>query len=254
LKLSLSAVLIILVGMMSDTVHPRKQEKGITSRVLRLVVRDQFQNPVPGIKIELFKKRGDYDPTRIGKEFTSPGGEVAFILNQPYIDNKNYSLQIEKDPSLFKGISNYPTIPEDGIIKLTRKKIYEDRRVTITGRVYLEDQSAIPGVKVEVKDKRGVTITNEDGNYLIGNIEIASERESFQISAVLEGFKTGIKTITIAPGYKFNIDFELITGAIRQEIVVTGKSPVIDVRKSASAINISKEVFTKLPKGRECVL
>jgi len=58
------------------------------------------------------------------------------------------------------------------------------------------------------------------------------------------------KGVKVEIGRTYKLDVVMETGAIRQEVVVTGQAPVIDVRRSSTTANISKQVFDKLPKGR----
>jgi hypothetical protein len=121
----------------------------------------------------------------------------------------------------------------------------------VIGTVVLEDGSAIPGVAVEATGTSLVgtrtTVTSDVGSFRF----MALPPGTYDFSFVLEGFKTmKQKEVKVEVGRTYKLDVVMETGTIRQEIVVTGKSPVIDVRKSASAINIKKEVFEKLPKGR----
>jgi hypothetical protein len=122
----------------------------------------------------------------------------------------------------------------------------------VIGTVVLEDGSAIPGVAVECTGTNLVgkrtTVTSEVGAFRFPGLPGGT----YEFTFVLEGFKTvKRKGVVVEVGRTYKLDVVMETGAIRQEIVVTGKSPVIDVRKSASAKNISKEVFSKLPKGRD---
>jgi hypothetical protein len=121
----------------------------------------------------------------------------------------------------------------------------------VIGTVVLEDGSAIPGVAVECTGTNLVgkrtTVTSEVGAFRFPGLPGGT----YEFTFILEGFKTvKRKGVTVEIGRTYKLDVVMETGAIRQEIVVTGKSPVIDVRRSSSAKNISKEVFSKLPKGR----
>lgn len=121
----------------------------------------------------------------------------------------------------------------------------------IIGTVVLEDGSAIPGVAIEATGTNMVgirtTVSDENGNFRL----LALPGGDYNITFSLEGFKT-IKRekIRIEIGKTIKINVIMQTGALREEIVVTGQSPVLDVRKSSTAVNITKETFTKLPKGR----
>jgi hypothetical protein len=128
----------------------------------------------------------------------------------------------------------------------------QEQKGEVIGTVVLEDGSAIPGVAVECAGTGLVgiktTVTSDNGSFRF----MALPPGLYDFTFTLEGFKTVKRQgIRVDIGRTYKLDVVMETGAIRQEIVVTGKSPVIDVRKSASAVNISKEVFTKLPKGRD---
>jgi hypothetical protein len=122
----------------------------------------------------------------------------------------------------------------------------------VIGTVVLEDGSAIPGVAVAATGSNLVgkrtTVTNDTGSFRF----MALPPGIYEFTFVLEGFKTvKRKDIRVDLGRTYKLDIIMETGAIQKEIVVTGQSPTIDVRKSASTYSISKEVFTKLPKGRD---
>lgn len=120
----------------------------------------------------------------------------------------------------------------------------------IIGTVVLEDGSAIPGVSVEITGEKligsKVSVTNENGVYRLMGIPTGNYTVTFS----LEGFKTiKRKGIRVDLGKTFKLDVIMQTGELREEVVVSGQIPVVDVRKSATAVNITKEAFNKLPKS-----
>ncbi len=120
----------------------------------------------------------------------------------------------------------------------------------IIGTVVLEDGSAIPGVSVEITGEKligsKVSVTNENGSYRLIGIPTGL----YTISFSLEGFKTiKRKGVRVDLGKTFKLDEIMQTGELREEVVVIGKVPLVDVRKSATAVNITKESFSKLPKA-----
>jgi len=128
----------------------------------------------------------------------------------------------------------------------------QEQKGEVIGTVVLEDGSAIPGVAVDCEGSglvgKKTTITTDNGSFRF----MALPPGLYDFTFVLEGFKTVKRNgIRVDVGRTYKLDVVMETGAIRQEIVVTGKTPVIDVRKSASAVNISKAIFDKLPKGRD---
>jgi Carboxypeptidase regulatory-like domain/TonB-dependent Receptor Plug Domain len=120
----------------------------------------------------------------------------------------------------------------------------------IIGTVVLEDGSAIPGVSVEITGEKligtKISVSNESGSYRLLGIPTGNYTVTFS----LEGFKTiKRKGVRVDLGKTFKLDVIMQTGALREEVVVTGQIPVVDVRKSATAVNITKEAFSKLPKS-----
>jgi hypothetical protein len=120
----------------------------------------------------------------------------------------------------------------------------------IIGTVVLEDGSAIPGVSVEISGEKlmgnKVSVTNENGTYRLMGIPTGN----YVITFSLEGFKTiKRKGVRVDLGKTFKLDIIMQTGELREEVVVTGQIPLVDVRKSATAVNITKESFSKLPKS-----
>jgi hypothetical protein len=120
----------------------------------------------------------------------------------------------------------------------------------IIGTVVLEDGSAIPGVSVEIEGPKligkKVSISNETGAYRL----VGLPSGKYTVTFSLEGFKTKKqKNVIVDLGKTFKLDVMMETGEIREEVVVSGQIPVVDVRKSSTAVNITKESFSKLPKS-----
>jgi hypothetical protein len=67
----------------------------------------------------------------------------------------------------------------------------------------------------------------------------------------LEGFKTVInKGIRLYVGKNRNLNIQMETSTIREEIVITGKTGAVDVRKTTVGVNITNEMLTSLPTAR----
>jgi hypothetical protein len=120
----------------------------------------------------------------------------------------------------------------------------------IYGTVVLPDGSAIPGVAVTLTgDVIGAktAVTSEEGNFRFlklppGNYELKFE---------LEGFKTVInKGIRLFVGKNKNLNIQMETTTIREEVVITGKTGAVDTRKTTVGVNITQEMLTSLPTAR----
>ncbi len=121
----------------------------------------------------------------------------------------------------------------------------------IVGTVFLPDGTSIPGVAVEVTSSKligkRIAVTNENGKYRFPVLPSGKYKIEFK----LEGFKSRTnKNVEVILGKTIKIDTIMETGDIKTEIIVVGNTPTIDVRKSSSSENITKDIISKLPKGR----
>jgi len=122
----------------------------------------------------------------------------------------------------------------------------------ITGIVVsADDGSAVPGVLVECTGENLVgkkdTVTDVTGAFRF----LFLPPGSYDIIFSLDGFKTfKRKGVRVDTGRTYKLDIAMEKGPGGQETVVTGNSPVIDVKHSSSTETIPKELFSKLPKGR----
>lgn len=120
----------------------------------------------------------------------------------------------------------------------------------IYGTVVLPDGSAIPGVAVTISGDVGATkttVTSEEGNFRFVNLPPGNYELKFE----LEGFKTIVrKGIRMFVGKNVTLTVPMETSTIKEEIVVTAKASVVDTRKTAVGVNISKEDMNRLPQAR----
>jgi len=119
--------------------------------------------------------------------------------------------------------------------------------ISIMGTIAIDDGSNIPGVTIEAIGSRitGIqaTVSNENGGYRF----IGLPTGSYDLTFRLEGFKTKrIRNVPVVPEKTCKLDIILELGKIQEQIVVSARAPVIDVRKSASSISIVKEDFNDI--------
>ena len=121
----------------------------------------------------------------------------------------------------------------------------------IVGTVKDAEGSPLPGVTIEARSPTHIgaatAVTDDMGRFRL----IGLTPGSFTITFSLPGFKKLIrKGIIVRLGKTFNLNVTLIQAAIEEEVTVVGESPVVDIKKSSTTMNIGKEMFAKLPKGR----
>ncbi|MCP4217878.1 MAG: TonB-dependent receptor [bacterium] len=124
----------------------------------------------------------------------------------------------------------------------------------LNGTIVLEDGEAIPGVLVTLTPETVVgatltTITNESGRYrFIGLVP-----GKYSVKAALEGFASAKNTgIRVSVGKTFTIDLTMKQGKITEEIVVPGKSALVDVKDSATAsMEMTSEFLQNIPNTQD---
>ncbi len=119
--------------------------------------------------------------------------------------------------------------------------------------VVLDDTGEpLPGVTVEARSPKlmgiGMVETDETGRFLLTKLPVGTYTVTFK----LPGFATvNMEDVVIRLGQSIRLDVELRPVTVEEEITVVGESPIVDIRTSASTYSISREMFTKLPKGRD---
>lgn len=255
LKVSLCIFLIALVGTIGDSLQPREEQNDGNITELKLRIKNRSRKPVPGIKVELFKRTGGYMPIKLEEAETGSDGEVVFKLGQAVANLEGYSVQLKNDD--YNHLGNYrvpkylSSIWEIEIHKKKKKEIFAQGHGEVIGTVVLEDGSAIPGLAVEATSTnligKRTSVTGDNGTYRF----LGLPSGTYLFTFYLEGFKTTKRSsIKVVSGHTYKLDVVMETGTLREEVVVTGASPVIDVSKNAYTQYITKETFDKLPKGR----
>ncbi len=127
-----------------------------------------------------------------------------------------------------------------------------------------EQTGSLEGVVRDVQGEMlpGVTVEATSPNLMGTAVAVTDGRGSFRfpalppgvytVVATLEGFNpSGAADIDLGLGAVLKLSITLETGAITEAITVTGESPLIDVRQSATATSLSAEMIEVLPKGRD---
>jgi len=123
----------------------------------------------------------------------------------------------------------------------------------LKGTITLEDGSPVPGVLVtlasgEVVGAAKTTITNDAGLYRFMGLQPGT----YIISASLEGFSSAKQTgISIHIGKTFTVDLVMKQGKITEEVVVMGKTALVDVKESATAtVEMTSDYLQNIPNSQ----
>jgi hypothetical protein len=123
---------------------------------------------------------------------------------------------------------------------------------SITGTIKDEQGAVLPGVTVTLTGKQGTKtqVTDSSGVYRFPALEVGA----YQIVADLSGFSKTTRTeIAISPGRELAIDLTLKVSGVEANITVTGESPVVDVKSSATETTISQSLLFSAPITRTAI-
>lgn len=122
----------------------------------------------------------------------------------------------------------------------------------IEGRITDDSGGALPGVTVVLRSPalqapQLETVSDDSGNYRFARLPGGTYSVTFQLS----GFKTVTREqLRLDANFVATIDAQLGIGQLEETVVVTGESPVVDVRSTTVVSNIKDETIALLPTSR----
>jgi hypothetical protein len=127
------------------------------------------------------------------------------------------------------------------------------RAQVYTGRIdiTIEDSTGgrLPGVAVDLSGQMVQTATTDArGEVHFLNLNVGS----YQVKATLAGFnewKSG--NLAVASGVSIPLTIKMNVAGAKEEVTVTGESPVLDNKKQTTAVNVSLEELQNVPSARD---
>ena len=112
----------------------------------------------------------------------------------------------------------------------------------LAGVVADEEGIPLPGVTIEAVSPnmmgKATAVTNEMGRFRLTNLSPGTYTVTFS----LPGFNTLKRQgIIVRVGSTFDLRETLQTATLEEEITVIGESPMVDIKKSGTTYEISKE-------------
>src|SRR5262249_32417369 len=124
---------------------------------------------------------------------------------------------------------------------------------TVTGSVKDTSGLVIPGATVVLtSETRGTklapAITNETGDFVFPNVTVDADA----VEATLEGFRTVRRTgVVVSGGDRVGLgSFTLEPGAIAENVLVVGESPIVQTQSGERSFAVRSEEFATLPFAR----
>jgi carboxypeptidase family protein len=130
--------------------------------------------------------------------------------------------------------------------------VAQEQGGSIQGTVKDSSGGVLPGVTVEARSPSVVgvntAITDARGEYRFP----ALPPGVYEIKVSLQGFSPKqIPDTQLQLGQLLKVDVTLQVASVSETVLVTGASPIIDVRQNAAAASITKEIIELIPKGRD---
>lgn len=126
----------------------------------------------------------------------------------------------------------------------------QDQAGTIEGIVKDSSGGVIPGVTIEAKAASGTrsTVSDQAGIYRFPSLPPGR----YEIIATLQGFRPAIiSNLDLRLGQILKADVTLALEGVTETVQVSAERPIIDVKQSERATNVSGEQIELLPKGRD---
>src|SRR5262245_53899418 len=123
----------------------------------------------------------------------------------------------------------------------------------IAGVVRDSSGAVLPGVSVEAASRvliegSRTVVTDNAGGYRIENLRPGE----YVVTFTLTGFRTVRREGIVLPtSFTAQVNAELSLGQLEESIVVTGESPLVDVRGSVSQSVMTREKLDTLPTGKD---
>src|SRR5262245_1004124 len=129
---------------------------------------------------------------------------------------------------------------------------YAQNTSQVFGRVSDSSGAVLPGVTVTLASpallEPRVAVTSETGTYQFPGLPIGS----YQVKFELPGFGTQAREgVQLTAGFSAQVNVEMQIAGLQQEVVVTGVSPIVDIRSTTQGASFKSAELDLLPSSRD---
>lgn len=127
----------------------------------------------------------------------------------------------------------------------------QERFSGLSGIVKDDSGAVLPGVTVTITNKETAktytVVTGGDGAYRILDLEPGRYSVKFELS----GFSVAeVADVNLLLGKSLQVDTSLKVGGLTEAVQVTNEAPLIDIRGTTIAHNVTAEEMDRMPKAR----
>src|SRR5207244_719482 len=110
----------------------------------------------------------------------------------------------------------------------------------------------LPGATVSVVAKSiggapRTTVTDTGGQFRFLNLDTAT----YTVTVELPGFTKQARDVIVNTGVNVQIPFTLAVGGLAETVIVTGASPVVDVKKSGTSTTLTTADLEVTPQSKD---
>ena len=122
----------------------------------------------------------------------------------------------------------------------------------IYGTVADAQGGVLPGATVSVVAKSiggapRTTVTDTGGQFRFLNLDTAT----YTVTVELPGFTKQARDVIVNTGVNVQIPFTLAVGGVAETVVVTGASPVVDVKKTGTSVTLTTAELEGTPQSKD---
>src|SRR5262245_10920552 len=120
----------------------------------------------------------------------------------------------------------------------------------IYGNVTDESGAVLPGATISLT---GATIgarsttAGSQGDFRFLNLDPGS----YKLSVALTGFTTVNREVKVVTGTNVNLTFGLKVATVEETVTVTAETPVVDTKKTGTAVTLQRDELEKVPQARD---
>jgi len=139
------------------------------------------------------------------------------------------------------------------IIGLCTGVMSQTQTGSVVGKVTDEEGISLPGASVSLKGPALmgtlIYITTDNGDFRFPAVPPGS---GYVITVELSGFQTISRTeIIVNVGKTVTLTFQLALSTIKEEVIVTGEPPIVDVKSSKLSVSYSTDLIKNVPLDRD---